>query len=320
MTTPAGPAVLAVDSGGSGTRIGHVGSDRVVELPGVAWSSGDVPGVLAATVAAGWTELGRPETSVVALGVAATPVTEDDVARLARPLAAAVGAGSVLVANDAFTGHLGALAGAWGVSLVVGTGVACCGTAPGARPPVVVDGYGPLIGDLGSAFWIGRAAVRAALDARLDGRVGSPLQAAVEAAQGPLDGVAYRLHASPDAVREIAALAPLVAALAEDDPLAGEVLERAAHLLAATAIRAVGLVAASTPVGTVVPVALGGRVLEPGSWLAGRVSTLVTAGAAASVTSAAGTPLDGVARLAAIDPDALAASGVRSWTRGRVLR
>lgn len=320
MTGGAGRAVLTVDSGGSATRVGHAGTDRVVQLPGVAWASGDVAGVLAATVAAGWSELGRPETSVVALGVAATPSTDDEVARLARPLAEEVGAGSVLVANDAVTGHFGALAGDWGVSLIVGTGVACCGTAPGARSPVVVDGYGPLIGDLGSAFWIGRAALRAVLDAHLDGLVGSPLQAAVEAAHGPLEGVAYRLHASPTAVREIAALAPVVATVAEEDPLARDVLERAAHLLATTAIRAVRLVATDVPDGTVVPVVLGGGVLEPHSWLAGRVSGLVTAGAAASVLPAVGTPLDGVARLAALDPETLAASGVRTWTRGRVLR
>ncbi|MFN8196668.1 MAG: hypothetical protein U0R80_20550 [Nocardioidaceae bacterium] len=314
MTRPAAPAaerVLAVDSGGSGTRVRHGGDARVVDLPGTAWATRDVPAALAATVVDAWDELGRPPTETVSLGVAATPATDDEVERLARPLADATGATEVLVANDALTGHLGALAGGWGVSLIVGTGVACVGLGPEpGEQPVVVDGHGFLLGDLGSAFWIGRRAVRAVLDAATLGADPSPLTDAVVESLGPLEGLAYRLHARTDAVAALAALAPAVADLADRDDTAADIMEQAAQHLATTAGRAAGLLDATDPV----PVALGGRVLAPASPLAARVTELLgKAAPPIAVRAAEGTPLDGAARLAVLDDPP---PGVLRWTRG----
>jgi N-acetylglucosamine kinase-like BadF-type ATPase len=308
--------LLAVDSGGSGTRVRHSSLDRVVELPPVSWAAGDVPAQLAALVASGWTTLGGPPTDTVAVGVAATPGTDAEVARLAAPLAAAVGAGEVIVANDAVTGHLAALGGGWGVSLVVGTGVACAGTsaAPG-RGLVVVDGFGPLIGDLGSAYWIGRTALRAVLDDDLDGLPPTELTRIVLERCGPLATLPSRVHASTTAVTDIAGLAPVVAFLADQEPRAREVLEQAARHLTTTAERAVRRVAAASPGVDPVPVALGGMALQPGSWLAGRVGHLVAGGPhPVAVRPAAGLPLDGVAMLASWGETERAAAAVRSWT------
>ncbi len=309
MTAPA-ERVLTVDSGGSGTRIRHGSSDRVLELPAVAWTSPDVPAALASAVIDGWERLGRPDTALVALGIAATPSSEEEIERLARPLSEAVGAAEVLVANDALTGHLGALAGGWGVSLIVGTGIACVGVgSAGGAAPVVVDGYGYLLGDLGSAYWIGRHAVRAVLDDEVQGRPPTALTRAVLQHLGPLDGLPYRLHASGTAVADLAALAPAVADLAGEDPTALDVLERAARHLSATAARAAGLLGTDDTV----PVALGGRVLAPGGWLADRVSALLVAQpVAVAVQTAVGSPLDGVARLAEL---ATTPPGVQHWQR-----
>jgi glucosamine kinase len=311
-----GAGLLAVDSGGSGTRVRHSGVDRVVELPPVAWAAGDVPAQLAATVASGWSTLGGPATDTVAVGVAATPGSDTEVAHLAAPLAEAVGAVEVIVANDAFTGHLAALGGGWGVSLVVGTGVACAGTSstPGAGL-VVVDGYGPLIGDLGSAYWIGRTALRAVLDDDLDGLPPTELTRVVVERCGTLATLPSRVHASTTAVSDIAGLAPVVAFLAEQEPRAREVLEQAACHLTATAERAVRLIAAASPGADPVPVALGGKALHAGSWLAERVADLLAGGPhPVVVRPAAGLPLDGVARLAALGERERAAAAVRTWT------
>ena len=83
---PPAELVLTVDSGGSGTRIRHGAADRVLELPVVAWTSPDVPAALAAAVIDGWERLGRPDTALVALGIAATPSSEEEIERLARPV------------------------------------------------------------------------------------------------------------------------------------------------------------------------------------------------------------------------------------------
>lgn len=315
-----GAGLLAVDSGGSGTRVRHSSLDRVVELPPVSWAAGDVPARLAATVASAWVTLGGPITDRVAVGVAATPGSDTEVARLATPVAEAVGAGEVVVANDAFTGHLAALGGGWGVSLVVGTGVACAGTAaaPGAGL-VVVDGYGPLIGDLGSAYWIGRTALRAVLDDDLDGLPPSELTRIVLERCGPLSTLPSRVHASTNAVTDIARLAPVVAFLADQEPRAREVLEQAARHLTTTVERAVRLVAAASPGDDPVPVAMGGKALSAGSWLAQRVADLVAVGPhPVAVRPASGQPLDGVAMLASLGETQRAAAGVRTWTSAGV--
>ncbi|MCB0907988.1 MAG: hypothetical protein KDB63_12825 [Nocardioidaceae bacterium] len=320
--TPAGSVVglLAVDSGGSGTRVRHSGVDRVVELPPVAWAAGDVPAQLAAMVSSGWTTLGGPPTDTVAVGVAASPGSDAEVARLAAALAAAVGANEVIVANDAITGHLAALGGGWGVSLVVGTGVACAGTsaAPG-HGLVVVDGYGPLIGDLGSAYWIGRTALRAVLDDDLDGLPPTELTRIVLERCGPLVTLPSRVHASTSAVTDIAGLAPVVASLADQEPRAREVLEQAARHLTTTAERAVRRIAAASPGDDPVPVALGGKALQAGSWLAERVGQLLAGGPhPVAVRPGAGLPLDGAAMLAQWDETERAAAAVRTWTRAGV--
>jgi hypothetical protein len=126
---------------------------------------------------------------------------------------------------------------------------------------------------------------------------------------GPLPGLAYRLHARSTAVADLAALAPAVTALVDADPAAHDVLERAAHHLGTTAARAAGLLGAQ---GTV-PVALGGRVLAPGAWLADRVAALLAEHPVPMVVrAAAGSPLDGVARLAGL---ATTPPGVQHWKR-----
>ena len=58
--------------------------------------------------------------------------------------------------DDTVTGHIGALSGGDGVSLIVGTGVACFAMAHDRSAVWAVDGKGFLLGDDGGGFWIGR--------------------------------------------------------------------------------------------------------------------------------------------------------------------
>lgn len=105
-----------------------------------------------------------------------------------------------------------AFAGGPGIAVVAGTGAAAIGCdASGRRRRA--GGWGPLLGDDGSAFWLGRAALRDAT-----------LRAALM--KDPLE-----LAHAPDPVRAVAALAPEVFSLAAKNRRADELLnEAAAHL------------------------------------------------------------------------------------------
>ncbi|GII65502.1 N-acetylglucosamine kinase [Sphaerisporangium krabiense] len=138
------------------------------------------------------------------------------------------------------------------------------------------DGYGWLLGDKGSGFWIGRRAVQAAL-ARLEG--GGPptvltdrvLAALEDTPPGP-DGraAALRAEALIAAVYDheparLATLSPVVEAAArEGDPVALAILDEAARRLLAT-LEAVG------PLGPGRPIVLAGSLLTGPTLVAERV-------------------------------------------------
>ncbi len=124
-----------------------------------------------------------------------------------------------------------------GAVLIAGTGANCFAqSASGER--VRADGWGPMLGDRGSGFWIGEAAIRHAV-AALDGAIEpTPLSEALwqhfEVADlNQLVGVIY----APTFARErIAAFVPhVLKAARENDPIARQVIFEAACHLANTA-------------------------------------------------------------------------------------
>ena len=138
-----------------------------------------------------------------------------------------------------------ALAGAHGlqegVVLIAGTGAIAYGrNAQGER--VRADGWGPLLGDEGSAHWIGVQVLRAVMRAR-DGR-GEPtsLTPAVLAHFG-LDAeedLVTRLPAAHTSAEAIAPLAPICTAVADGgDAVARAILQDAGARLAQSACAAV---------------------------------------------------------------------------------
>jgi len=113
---------------------------------------------------------------------------------------------------------------------------------------MTVDGHGWLVGDRGSAFWLGREAAMHTFYALDTAQEPSAL------VQGVLDhyGVALTPDAAPRSIQaalerviyreapvSLAALAPLVTSLADEDPAARQIIDDAAdHLLhAASAVR-----------------------------------------------------------------------------------
>jgi glucosamine kinase len=146
------------------------------------------------------------------------------------------------VVGDAVVAFAAGTAELDGTVLISGTGATAARMA-GREAVDGTDGHGWLVGDVGSAFWLGRRAVRAAL-AALDGRrTPTALLPAVTAALlgAPVDApergvtaerIVHAVHAAPPIA--LARLAPLVSAAARaGDAVAGTIVAAATSALVA---------------------------------------------------------------------------------------
>jgi glucosamine kinase len=172
---------------------------------------------------------------------------------LAERLAPLTRDGTVIVVNDA-TLVLPAAGLDEGVAVICGTGSIAVGTGPGHEARS--GGFGYLLGDEGSGYWITRAAVRALLDRRDRGVplgvLGEVLLTAAGA--GHIDELQRMFYDFPHP-RRWARHAPAV--LDADDPAARSIAVEAAQALAGLADSAMRRLAA--PAG--LPVVLGGGLM-----------------------------------------------------------
>jgi len=238
------PAVLAVDAGQTEIRAALADGGRgprTATAPGVLRMGGPVgpeqvsAGLLAAV--AGLGRLPQPVPSA-AVGLSGFEAAEDDLRQVGEVLRRELALERLAIASDGLTSLLGALGDRDGAVVAAGTGTVC--VARRGERLVKVDGWGPLLGDAGSGFAIGRAGLDAALR-HADGRGGSEaLLRAAERRYAPLPGLPERIYALPVPAPAIAAFAVDVtrAALA-GDASALAILERAARELALTACAAV---------------------------------------------------------------------------------
>ncbi len=206
----------------------------------------------------------------------------------------------VLIAHDSVTSALGAIGAHDGVVLAVGTGIVVTGIGP--RAAVRVDGWGSVLDDAGSAYWLGRAGIRAALrDA--DGR-GEPteLTSRAVASFGPLIDIAGSVQRSPARVSDIAGFAPVVTELAgEGDTVSLAICHRAVRewiTSATAAARRSGLLGLT---GAPVILSWSGTVLTSSALLRDLLRGALPAGF--DLQPPLGSPLDGAARLAAVSND-----------------
>ena len=141
----------------------------------------------------------------------------------------------VHVTGDADSARAGAFLGAPGVVVIAGTGSMASGW--NGESSARAGGHGFLLGDEGSAYWIGRAAVRAALRWEDGMGGGSELihRAVIEATGQGLDALIGEVCTHPAERDLLTALAPVVTALAAEDPEARKIALRAAEHLAALA-------------------------------------------------------------------------------------
>ena len=204
----------------------------------------------------------------------------------------------VILADDALTSYVGALGLRRGVVVAAGTGAVTLAT-DGSTRHARVDGWGYLVGDLGSGYWIGRRGLEAALQA-VDGRGGSPaLERLATSAYGDLETLPLRLAADPDRVRLVAKFAHETATAAHSgDAIAARIWREAADHLAeavAAACRRIGLSDEE------IEVSWTGRLFCAGALLTEPFAAGVTERLpAATLRAPAGGSLDGALGLAAL--------------------
>ena len=144
----------------------------------------------------------------------------------------------VVVLPDYAIALEGATGGSLGVLVIAGTGSIACGRDREGRL-MRAGGWGYLLGDEGSGFWIGREALRAALAAKEGWGEPTLLTEMLAQALGTADAGEWlsALYRSRNPESLLAQLAPLVAEAAErGDIPATRILTDAAHHLAGLVI------------------------------------------------------------------------------------
>jgi N-acetylglucosamine kinase-like BadF-type ATPase len=199
------------------------------------------------------------------LGIAG--VDREDDARTVRLIMRRISPGSrVLVVNDALIALEAGAPGAPGIVIIAGTGSIAYGrNAAGAAARA--GGWGHVIGDEGSGYWIGRQAL-AAVVREVDGR-GPKTQLTEDVLRhfGVPDATAlvHVVYNREVPRKNVATLGPIVQRAAMDgDAVATQILERAAEEL----VLAAGSVAARLEMrGDAFPFVLAGGIFRVVPWL-----------------------------------------------------
>ncbi len=222
--------ILGIDAGGSGTRVVMLEAGELTNLP-----AGPPMNALLTDGFAGHLRDIITTAGATAAGIGVPGLRQhNDATRLAETLTRQSGC-PVHVTGDADTAQAGAFLGGAGVVVIAGTGSAAFGRSGAGHARA--GGHGFLLGDEGSAYWIGRAAARAAL--RWEDQTGGsePIYDAVVRAAGyqHLDALISDISTHPAERHRLTALAPVITALAATDPEAARIARRAAEHLAALA-------------------------------------------------------------------------------------
>lgn len=208
-------------------------------------------------------------------------------------------ANALLLAHDSITGFLGAMGLNHGTVTAVGTGVVTLSV--GSKKMSRVDGWGNLIGDAGSAYWIGRLALESAMRA-YDGRAEKTelLNLLIENFSHP-ENAYIELQTHPDKVAYIASFAKQVIELAEVDATARSVIDAAGAELAISALagaRNTGNLEIAHPLFT-----WAGNVMKSELLRNAFTAGIKSVAANAVMQKPLGEPIDGVALLPSVPND-----------------
>jgi N-acetylglucosamine kinase-like BadF-type ATPase len=183
---------------------------------------------------------------LVTIGTSGLTERENDPEALLASLPG-LGIERIVLAHDSITSYLGALGYKNGVVCAAGTGSVTF--AVGSTCVSRVDGWGNIMGDAGSGYWVGREALDAVMRA-YDGRgPKTALRDVVQTRYPSLPDAYIELQADLDRVRTVASFAKSVTELAQEDEVARAICIRAGQeqaISAAAAARNVGI-GATTP-------------------------------------------------------------------------
>ena len=223
--------LVAVDIGQSGSRVRSSDGFEFSGGPAFDQHTGIVATIERALAAAN-----APRADVLSLSLTGVRGRVPDPQEIGELCHAITGATSVAVADDGLAALAGALGGEEGVVIAVGSGVVSVGRS-GARASHR-DGDGPIFGDDGGGFWIGREGLRAAVRASEDRDHPTRLVADIEGAYGPIREAVHS-RSDRDAMRWCIEVARLVlTAAAQGDAVAMHIRDEAGDRLAATAASA----------------------------------------------------------------------------------
>jgi N-acetylglucosamine kinase-like BadF-type ATPase len=207
-----------------------------------------------------------------------------------------LGVTGIRLAHDSISGYLGCLGDRGGAALAAGTGVVTLATGPAGYSRV--DGWGNIMGDAGSGYWIGRAGLDAAMRAH-DGR-GRPT-AILEVLQQDFPDVetAYiEIQSNPERISFVASYARTIIDLSEHDGVSARIVDHATDELALSvgaSLRNTGWDQGdSASISWVGKILSNPRVAEP------LRHKLEQAWPNAQLLAPVGGPLDGVAQLAVL--------------------
>jgi glucosamine kinase len=226
-----------------------------------------------------------PAPAAVVAGLTTVPGDPVQLRLLTRGLEELFG-GPALVVEDGLLAHAGALAGA-GTVICAGTGTTVLGIGASGRR-VKVDGWGPVLGDRGSAYAVGLAGMRAAT-AALDGTgPATPLADLLTRELGGTDLPSLQaFYRDAEPVARIAGFARAVLESADRDDVARAICDEAAEHLAAAAAKAVARLPDAGG-----RVSWSGRLLEPGKVLHTRLAAALAGRGLTLLPPVAG-PLEG---------------------------
>lgn len=149
----------------------------------------------------------------------------------------------IFIETDAFISYIGAIGLEPGILLIAGTGSIAIGRrADGSM--IRVGGWGPIFGDEGSGFWIGREVIQAALRAHDAGKESDFVSSVCEALKlNSITDVAGSWKAGTLTVRSVASLTSLIFHMYPAESSCRILNDAAKHLwlMSKTAIGLVGI-------------------------------------------------------------------------------
>lgn len=232
--------VLAIDAGQTGIRaeLHNTGGKRSKDFVGLRTDLDLFP-QLAEVINAAIIDLASETHQPITVAIGMTGLTRAN--SQPQELLALLGerVKELYLAHDSVSGFLGGMGLNTGVVTAVGTGVVTM--AVGAKKSARVDGWGNLIGDAGSAYWIGRAGLEAGMKS-FDGRIprSELLELVTKNFSNPEEAY-IELQTDENRVSRIASYARHVIEIADSDAAAREIIQQAAKELALSAVTAARL-------------------------------------------------------------------------------